>query len=164
MCTVHSALLNYPFRPGGQSAADYLFAESASSRAERVDTREAELIYNNYVEPLISSYDKLKTRYCTYAGKCLTDRMKKDYNISAVPPALTLPHLNQDQWTVEESKLGGGQSPRQIVQMADIGPMRSVSSDERIGEEDLSLGSHEDEHDLNESVQEQREVRMNILN
>jgi len=55
-------------------------------------TIELEQLYNGFVKRLINSYDKLKTKFNTYAAKCLSERQKRECGLALVAPALVLPH------------------------------------------------------------------------
>ena len=40
---------------------------------------------------LISSYDKLKTKFNSFAAKCLSDRQKRESGLILVAPSLIMP-------------------------------------------------------------------------
>ena len=42
--------------------------------ARDANSTELEQLYNGFVKRLVSSYDKLKTKFNTYAAKCLSEK------------------------------------------------------------------------------------------
>ena len=60
--------------------------------AKDANTGELELIYNGFVKRLVNSYDKLKTKFNTYAAKCLSEKQKRECGLALTAPALVLPH------------------------------------------------------------------------
>merc|ERR1712060_676910 len=73
------------------SVAEWLFSDDNGQMASDVNLHEMEELYNGYIQQLVSSYDKLKTKFNTYAAKCLSEKQKREYGISLVAPALLMP-------------------------------------------------------------------------
>ena len=65
--------------------AEYLFSDEKGV-LQQVEVSEAEIIYNGYLQRLISAYDRVKSKFNTYAVNCLTDRVKRECGISLVAP------------------------------------------------------------------------------
>ena len=49
------------------------------------------MIYNGYMQALISSYDKLKGKFNSFAAKCLSERQKRESGLIFVAPPLVMP-------------------------------------------------------------------------
>ena len=60
--------------------------------ARDANSAELEALYNNFLRRLVNSYDKLKTKFNTYAAKCLSDRQKRECGLALIAPALVMPH------------------------------------------------------------------------
>ena len=76
---------------------------------------ELEQIYNGFVKRLVNSYDKLKTKFNTYAAKCLSEKQKRECGLALTAPALVMPHEHHQLIGGDEIKKGGLQgniSPR----------------------------------------------------
>ena len=71
--------------------AEYLFCNEAGELADDFEAGEIDQIYNGYMQSLISSYDKLKGRFNTFAAKCLSERQKRESGLLLVAPPLALP-------------------------------------------------------------------------
>ena len=75
-----------------RTAAEWIFGMENGAVARDANTIELEQLYNGFVKRLINSYDKLKTKFNTYAAKCLSERQKRECGLALVAPALILPH------------------------------------------------------------------------
>jgi hypothetical protein len=53
---------------------EWLFADESGQIAQDVNLNEIEIIYNGYMQQLIGAYEQLKTKFNTYAQKCLSER------------------------------------------------------------------------------------------
>ena len=54
--------------------AEWLFTDENGQMAGDVNTQEMEELYNGYIQQLVASYEKLKTKFNTYAAKCLSEK------------------------------------------------------------------------------------------
>lgn len=54
--------------------AEYLFSNDRGEIGDDVDNAEVDMIYNGYMQTLVSSYEKLKGKYNSFAAKCLSER------------------------------------------------------------------------------------------
>ena len=59
---------------GVRSAAEWIFGMENGVMARDANSVELEQLYNGFVRRLVSSYDKLKTKFNTYAAKCLSEK------------------------------------------------------------------------------------------
>ena len=60
--------------------------------ARDANSIELEQLYNGFVKRLVNSYDKLKTKFNTYAAKCLSEKQKRECGLALIAPALVMPH------------------------------------------------------------------------
>ena len=60
--------------------------------ARDANSAELEQLYNGFIRRLVNSYDKLKTKFNTYAAKCLSEKQKRECGLALIAPALVLPH------------------------------------------------------------------------
>ena len=93
-----------------RTAAEWIFGMENGAVARDANTIELEQLYNGFVKRLINSYDKLKTKFNTYAAKCLSERQKRECGLALVAPALILPHEKaaMPEGGVENPQLYGG--------------------------------------------------------
>lgn len=54
--------------------AEYLFSNERGEIADDIDSTEIDMIYNGYMQTLMTSYDKLKGKFNSFAAKCLSER------------------------------------------------------------------------------------------
>lgn len=57
-----------------KSAAEWIFGMENGAVARDANSVELEQLYNGFIKRLVNSYDKLKTKFNTYATKCLSER------------------------------------------------------------------------------------------
>lgn len=93
-----------------RTAAEWIFGMENGAVARDANTIELEQLYNGFVKRLINSYDKLKTKFNTYAAKCLSERQKRECGLALVAPALILPHEKaaMPEGGAENTQLYGG--------------------------------------------------------
>ena len=60
--------------------------------ANDINTLEMEELYNGYIQQLVASYEKLKTKFNTYAAKCLSEKQKRECGLTLIAPNLLLPY------------------------------------------------------------------------
>ena len=60
--------------------------------ANDINTLEMEELYNGYIQQLVASYEKLKTKFNTYAAKCLSEKQKRECGLALIAPNLLLPY------------------------------------------------------------------------
>ena len=75
--------------------------------ASDVNIQEMEELYNGYIQQLVNSYDKLKTKFNTYAAKCLSEKQKRECGLVLTAPVIILPHEKDQQ-----SQARGNMSPK----------------------------------------------------
>ena len=49
------------------------------------------MIYNGYMQTLMSSYEKLKGKFNSFAAKCLSEKQKRESGLILVAPPLVVP-------------------------------------------------------------------------
>ncbi|CAG9311896.1 unnamed protein product [Blepharisma stoltei] len=100
--TLHYTLLDYHFRGNGQSEikksndisqslSEYLFKSKNGASKTYAGMAETDMIYNNFMNPLVKSYEKLREHYMLIAGKFFNDKERDKYGIIAVPETLNMP-------------------------------------------------------------------------
>ena len=60
--------------------------------ARDANSVELEQLYNGFLRRLVNSYDKLKTKFNTYAAKCLSEKQKRECGLGLIAPALVMPY------------------------------------------------------------------------
>ena len=75
-----------------RSAAEWIFGMENGAMARDANSIELEQLYNGFVKRLVNSYDKLKTKFNTYAAKCLSEKQKRECGLALIAPALVMPH------------------------------------------------------------------------
>lgn len=76
---------------GRTGVTEWLFADESGQIAQDVNLSEIEIIYNGYMQQLIGAYEQLKTKFNTYALKCLSERQKRECGMALTAPNLVLP-------------------------------------------------------------------------
>ena len=56
------------------SLAEYLFATDTGELENQIPPEQVDQIYNGYVNALLASYDRVKSKYNVFASKCLSDK------------------------------------------------------------------------------------------
>lgn len=109
-------------------------------------------LYNSHMQALIKSYENVKSRFSTYVSKCLTEKQRRDCQMSLTAPPLVLPHEQRAKTgspALEESKSEDVEGVRMGGRMG----QRVNKLEQFKKEEDISYVSGDD-RDLNESAQE----------
>jgi len=75
-----------------KTATEWIFGMDNGALAHDANSAELQQIYSGYVKRLVNSYEKLKTKFNTYAAKCLSERQKRECGLALVAPPLVLPH------------------------------------------------------------------------
>ncbi len=71
--------------------AEYLFSNDRGELADDINASEIDQIYNGYMQSLVSSYEKMKGKFNTFAAKCLSEKQKRESGLLLVAPPLCLP-------------------------------------------------------------------------
>lgn len=90
-----------------KSPAEWIFGDESGVLARDANTIELEQLYNGFVKRLVNSYDKLKTKFNTYAAKCLSEKQKRESGLALIAPALVMPHENTSSKFAEDDPFGG---------------------------------------------------------
>ena len=72
--------------------AEWLFSDENGMMSTNVNSQEIEDLYNGYIQQLVASYEKLKTKFNTYAAKCLSEKQKRECGLTLIAPNLVLPY------------------------------------------------------------------------
>ena len=94
------------------SVAEWLFSDENGQMAGDVNLHEMEELYNGYIQQMVSSYDKIKTKFNTYAAKCLSEKQKRECGLSLVAPPIVMPHEVQQQNLMHPNQSRVQMSPR----------------------------------------------------
>ncbi|CAG9331745.1 unnamed protein product [Blepharisma stoltei] len=99
--TLHYVLLDYHFRGNlnekkkksdlSQSVSEFLFKSKNGSSKAYAGNVETDVIYNNFMKPLIKNFEKLREHYMQVVGKCLNEKERNKYGFLTIPQTLTLP-------------------------------------------------------------------------
>lgn len=65
-----------------QEAARFFFADETGALPQRLDLREVDLLYNDYVRVLFIMYEKLKNTYNTFLSRFLTEKQRSHANLN----------------------------------------------------------------------------------
>lgn len=100
LCTVHSVLMDFRFRPqklsaqfttkddvksklekkdksdhyGPSNLTEYLFADKNGEVSPKIDAHEINQIYMAYMKSLIDSYERLRAKFNQFHSRCLTEK------------------------------------------------------------------------------------------
>lgn len=99
---VHSALIDFRYRISpnvsttqgtkqSKSFSDYLFKDNKGKPKSYVGAEETDKVYQKYIEMQANSYEKLRSCFLMFTGKCLTQRERESLGPLCMPPHLTLP-------------------------------------------------------------------------
>jgi len=87
---------------------------------------------------MVSSYDKIKTKFNTYAAKCLSDKQKRECGISLVAPPIVMPHEVQQQNLMFQNRAGIQMSPRS-KKLAML-QQKNFDEEEKLNDSDSRMG------------------------
>lgn len=70
---------------------EYLFADKHGEILETINSQEVNQIYLAYMQSLIDSYERLKSKFNQFLTRCLSEKQKKECGILLVAPPLVMP-------------------------------------------------------------------------
>jgi len=81
---------------GPHNITEYLFADEDGVVSEKLNTTEINSIYLAYLQSLVESYERLKSKYNQFLSRCLQDKQKKENGLTGSAPNLVMP-LEKDR-------------------------------------------------------------------
>lgn len=82
---------------GPTNLTEYLFADKYGELSETINATEINQIYLAYMQSLIDSYDRLKSKFNQFQTRCLSDKQKRECGLLLVAPQLMMPQEKDRQ-------------------------------------------------------------------